>query len=202
MSNGKQLANNANMLPLSHIYTHTEHSITSCMAPSCNMNFHLFSSLGGMSQEKFWGANVLLMDRVNSPGLFLLHKHACWTHTQQWDTFFLFNSSKKRCLVPVALVICICSPHERMHLLLIYFSTCSMFLHSSPLFFRPYGTCTHLPVFCFSITRSSPFIHPSVSLCLLQLCMHPSVIAFLILLTGDNIYVLFFNIHFAWSYRP
>lgn len=50
---------------------------------------------------------------------------------------------------------------------------------------------------------STPLPPPvSLSLCLLPPCMHPSDIAFLILLTGDNIYVLFFNIHFSRSYRP
>lgn len=98
-----------------------------------------------------------------------------------------------------------------MQLLLIYFSIFPIFfffLYSSPSF-RPSGTCSHLPAFCSLYLP--PFLLPSptptttISLPLFPAAVHASQrwdIAFLILLTADNIYVLFFNIHFSCSHRP
>lgn len=91
-----QMVNNCPTRPLSHLHAHT-YGITSCMAPSWNMNSYLFCSLGGVSWEKFWAANVLLMEGVNSPGPggFLLHKHASWTDMEQFVKKKIYSKQRE-----------------------------------------------------------------------------------------------------------
>lgn len=100
------------------------------------------------------------MDRVNSPRLFL------FTQASLLDTYatgrcgFFSPCSRKRSLFPDALGKCITL---HMKECIYRFCICLVALWlciPPPSSFRPYGTCTHLPVFCFSITRSSSFIHP------------------------------------------
>lgn len=117
---------------------------------------------------------------------------------------------RKGRLIPVApgKCICLCLKECSYCLFISRFSLSFFFLYSSPSF-RPSGTCSHLPAFCSLYLP--PFLLPSptptttISLPLFPAAVHASQrwdIAFLILLTADNIYVLFFNIHFSCSHRP
>lgn len=96
------------------------------------------------------------------------------------------------------------SPLERVPLLLIYFSIFAappfdplapavIYLHS--IFFWYFSIPQPLP--CHTTTTISLPMSPAA--------LHASRlrdIAFLILLTGDNVYVLFFDIHFSCWHRP
>lgn len=94
--------------------------------------------------------------------------------------------------------------HERKLACLFLYLCC----HFKSLSFVFSGTCHHLPVFN-AIPPFFPFPNLSHQHHYLPLppstaAMHESQpwdIAFLILLTGDNIYVLFFDIHFSCSHR-
>lgn len=156
------------MLTHSLTHTHIQYSITSCMAPSCNMNFHLFSSLGAVSQEKFWAANVLLMEGVNSPGLcsFLWHKRASWTDMQQWDTFFCLTGARRGRLIPIAQGKCICLRlKECSYCLFISLFSLSLCISRLPLS-ALWHLQSFLPAFCFSIAPTFSlhlYLSPSVS---------------------------------------
>lgn len=113
------------------------------------------------------------------------------------DFFFcVFYNNKRRCLIPVAEGKCICPRLNE-------FSYCLLIsLSLSPSFTTPW----HLQSFtCILFFCPSPLTPTVQSFSPSPAAEHASRqwdIAFLILLTGDNIYVLFFDIHFSCSHRP
>lgn len=127
---------------------------------------------------------------------------------KQWDDFLLFNSSKKDDGIPNSCCsrYINLSPLESMQLLLIYFSTFFIFFVFLSAPFHPLAPAV---IYLHSVSLSPPFSIPCPTTntisSLSPATVHASQlwdIAFLILLTGDNIYVLFFNIHFSCLHRP
>ena len=205
MSNGKQ---REHAPPLAHTHTVYPHAwrphaiwISICLA-----------HLAACPRRSFERANVLLMAGMSSPGLggflFVPPGQICSSGVH---LFFCFTPVRKGRLIPVApgKCICLCLKECSYCLFISLFSLSFFFffLYFSPSF-RPSGTCSHLPAFCSLYLP--PFLLPSpttttISLSLFPATVHASQrwdIAFLILLTADNIYVLFFNIHFSCSHRP
>lgn len=87
-------------------------------------------------------------------------RSASWADMQQWDDFFfLFNSNKKGCLIPVAQGKCICLRLKECSYCL-FISLFSLSFYIPHPCFQPSGTCSHLLAFCFPI---SPHFFPSLS---------------------------------------